>query len=94
MEPQQYNTLIDFLDSESYPDQYTNKQKQQLQKAAKYFINNNGILFHKSEQDSTQLQRVIKASELEAILYNSHNNPLSGRVPKFGSVYISIFMNA
>ena len=86
MEPQQYNALVSFIDNKTYPEGYTAKQKQQLQKAAKYFTNNNGILFHQNEKDPTQQQRVIKVSELETVLYNSHDNPLSGHL-KFEATY-------
>ena|SRR5947209_4947569 len=85
MEPQQYNALVSFIDNKTYPEGYTAKQKQQLQKAAKYFTNN-GILFHQNEKDPTQQQRVIKVSELETVLYNSHDNPLSGHL-KFKATY-------
>src|SRR6185369_11014044 len=86
MEPQQYNALVNFINTKTYPEGYTTKQKQQLQKAAKYFNNNNGILYHQSEKDPAQQQRVIKVSELETVLYNSHDNPLSGHL-KFEATY-------
>ena len=86
MEPQQYNTLFDYLTTQKYPDGYSNKKKQQLNKAATYFEIHNNLLWHKNEQSPDQLQRVIKISELEAVLYNSHDNPLSGHL-KFEATY-------
>jgi hypothetical protein len=86
MEPQQYNALVSYLTTQEYPDGYSDKRKQQLKKAATYFEIQNNLLWHKSEQNPGQFQRVIKASELEAVLYNSHDNPLSGHL-KFEATY-------
>ena len=80
MEIQQYNNLRHFVEIQQYPDGYNNKQKQQLKKAAKYFVSKNNNLYHQNENNSDQLQKVIKITELETILYNSHDNPLSGHL--------------
>ena len=89
MEQQQYDTLINFIDTGNYPDGYTEKQKQQLQKAAKYFTIHHNTLYHNDGKDLTQLQRVVKKEELETVLYNSHDNPLSGHL-KFEATYNQI----
>jgi len=86
MEQQQYDTLINFIDTGNYPDGYTEKQKQQLQKAAKYFTIHHNTLYHHDGKDLTQLQRVVRKEELEKVLYNSHDNPLSGHL-KFEATY-------
>ena len=86
IEPQQYTALFDYLTTQKYPDGYSVKKKNQLKKAATYFEVHNNLLWHKSEQDAEQLQHVIKTSELRAILYNSHDNPLSGHL-KFEATY-------
>jgi hypothetical protein len=86
MEPQQYTALFNYLTTQEYPAGYNIKKKNQLKKAATYFEIHNNLLWHKSEQDAEQLQRVIKISELEAVLYNSHDNPLSGHL-KFEATY-------
>src|SRR4051794_16723287 len=80
MEPYHYNNLLVFLDTQQYLLNFNQKQQQQLKKAAKYFINKNGTLYHQDKVDSTNLQRVIKTNELETILYNTHNSPLSGHL--------------
>jgi len=74
------------LETSRYPDGYSEKQKRQLKNAAKYFNNQNNILYHKEEEDSSKVQRVIKVMELETILYNSHDNPLCGHL-KFEATY-------
>src|SRR5579863_4398462 len=86
MELQQYQALQQFLESSKYPDRYSKKQKQQLKNAAKYFTNQNHILYHKDEEDPSKTQHVIKVTELETILYNSHNNSLCGHL-KFEATY-------
>src|SRR5947209_2459324 len=89
MELEQYQTLFDYLTNQQYPDGYSDKKKNQLKKAATYFEIHNNRLWHKSEQDATQLQRVIKITELEAVLYNSHDNPLGGHL-QFETTYNGI----
>jgi hypothetical protein len=80
MNQQQYNQLQHYLDTKQYPPNLSQKQQQQLKKAAKYFTNINQILYHKSELNPDILQRVIKESELETILYNTHDSPLAGHL--------------
>ena len=77
MKPQHYNHLLVFLETQQFSLQFNQKQKQQLTKTAKYFINQNGSLYHKDELNSDNLQRVIKQSELEIILYNTHDSLLT-----------------
>jgi len=89
MELYQYQALQQFLETSKYSDGYSEKQKQQLKNAAKYFTNQNNILYHKDEEDSTKIQYVIKVTELKTILYNSHDNPLCGYL-KFEATYNQI----
>jgi hypothetical protein len=80
MNVQQYNNLQRYLDTQQYPDNFSPKQQQQLKKAAKYFTNIDGTLYHQDETNPDNLQRVIKESELETILYNIHDSPLAGHL--------------
>ena len=80
MNQQQYTQLQHYLDTKQYPPNLNQKQQQQLKKAAKYFTNINQILYHQSELNPDFLQRVIKESELETILYNTHDSPLAGHL--------------
>jgi hypothetical protein len=80
MEPQQYNNLLTFLNTQQFPANFNQKQKLQLKKAAKYFENQNGILYHQDEINNNNYQRVIKQNELETILYNTHDSPLAGHL--------------
>ena len=66
------------MNTSQYSSNLNQKQQQQLKKAAKYFTNINQILYHQSELNPDILQRVIKESELETILYNTHDSPLAG----------------
>src|SRR4051794_3086146 len=76
----QYNNLQHYLDTKQYLPNLNQKQQQQLKKAAKYFTNISGILYHQSEINPETLQQVIKESELETILYNTHDSPLAGHL--------------
>ena len=86
MELQQYQALKQYLEEGIYPSEYTSKQQQKLRTAAQYFKVENNKLYHLSEEEQEQLQRVIKITELETILYNTHDNPLSGHL-KFKATY-------
>ena len=86
MELQQYQALKEYLEEGIYPSEYNNKQQQKLRTAAQYFRVENNKLYHHSEEEKEQLQRVIKITELETILYNTHDNPLSGHL-KFEATY-------
>jgi hypothetical protein len=86
MELQQYQALKEYLEEGIYPSEYNNKQQQKLKTAAQYFKVENNKLYHLSEEEPEQLQRVIKITELETILYNTHDNPLSGHL-KFEATY-------
>ena len=86
MELQQYQALKEYLEEGIYPSEYSNKQQQKLKTAAQYFKVENNKLYHYSEEEKEQLQWVIKITELETILYNTHDNPLSGHL-KFEATY-------
>src|SRR5579883_2579361 len=86
MELQQYQTLKQYLEEGIYPSEYNNKQQQRLKTAAQYFNVENNKLYHLSEEEQEPLQRVIKITELETILYNTHDNLLSGHL-KFEATY-------
>ena len=86
MELQQYQTLKHYLEEGIYPSEYTQKQQQQLKVAAKYFSIQNNLLYHQDEANPDNQQCVIKVTELETVLYNSHDNPLSGHL-KFEATY-------
>ena len=80
MNQQQYTQLQHYLDTKQYPPNLNQKQQQQLKKAAKYFTNINQTLYHQSELNPDFLQQVIKESELETILYNTHDSSLAGHL--------------
>ena len=86
MELQQYQALKQYLEEGIYSLEYNNKQQQKLKTAAQYFKVENNKLYHLSEEEKEQLQRVIKITELETILYNTYNNPLSRHL-KFEATY-------
>ena len=86
MELQQYQALKQYLEEGIYSSEYTQKQQQQLKAAAKYFSIQNNLLYHQDEANPDNQQCVIKVTELETVLYNSHDNPLSGYL-KFEATY-------
>ena len=75
MDRQQYNNLINFLNTKSYPEDLNNKQKQKFRQQAKFYQTDNQTLYQKNKQ---QILKVIKREEVETVLYNMHDNPLSG----------------
>ena len=56
MNRQQYTNLLHYLDTQQYPDNFSQKQQQQLKKAAKYFTNIEGTLYYQDEIDIGKLQ--------------------------------------
>ena len=78
MDLQFYNNLYHCLEKGKSLDQLSAKEKQQLDTAAKAYFIQNQQLFHKNYQKPEQPQRVIKATEVEKVLYNCHSDPLAG----------------
>ena len=78
MEPEHYYNLFNYLLSQQIPPHFTKQQKQQLRNQAKNYTIKNELLYKQNSKDSTKFYRVIQKSELPALLYMMHNDPISG----------------
>ena len=70
-----YYTIYKFLDTDEIPEDYTDRQKEQLVNQARYFEIRHNLLYKKNRKDSDKLLRVIKWTEVEPILYMMHKHP-------------------
>ena len=78
MDLEQYNQLYYYLDTSEYPDNLSSTQQYKLKLQAKdYFIQHQQLYYHNKKQ-LKQPQWVIKITEVEIILYNSHLDLLAG----------------
>ena len=77
MDPEQYNNIYNYLNSQQFPTTFTEHQKRQLQKQLKNFILRNNFIYKLDKRRERNLLRVIRKSELEPVLYMFHNDPTS-----------------
>ena len=82
MELETYTNLINFLDKEIYPPDYTTEQRKQLRKKAIYYFVRQNKLFKRNRKENERPQRVVTILEREIILYNMHTDPLAGHFGK------------
>ena len=70
-----YYTIYKFLDTDKIPEDYTDRQKEQLVNQARYFEIRHNLLYKKNRKDPDKPLRVIKWTEVEPILYMMHKHP-------------------
>ena len=75
-----YYTIYKFLDTDEIPEDYTDKQKEQLINQAKYFKIRHNLLYKKNRKDPDRPLRVIKCTEVEPVLYMMHKHPTAGHL--------------
>jgi hypothetical protein len=75
-----YYTIYKFLDTDKIPEDYTDRQKEQLINQARYFEIRHNLLYKKNRKDSDKPLRVIKWTEVEPILYMMHKHPTAGHL--------------
>ena len=74
-----YYNLHWFLDNKTYPVGSTIEQQTRIQNQSKYYLQIDEILYKiNRKMEPTTPLRVIKETELEAILSNLHSDSLSG----------------
>ena len=75
-----YYTIYKFLDTDEIPEDYTNRQKEQLINQARYFEIRHNLLYKKNRKDPDKPLRVIKWTEVEPVLYMMHKHPTAGHL--------------
>ena len=78
METIQYNNLFVYLTSNTFPPSFNSQEIAKLKRQSKFFKVKNDLLYKEPKKNPEKLLRVIKMSELEAILYMMHNDPTAG----------------
>jgi hypothetical protein len=74
-----YYNLIRYLDDLTIPDNFSLDEQRKLKTTARHYFVRDGLLYKKfNRQNSERPLRVIKQTEVEAILYNMHSDPSSG----------------
>src|SRR5260363_390258 len=76
MDPEHYQNIKIFLETATYPSQFTKTQKEQLQRKSQYFCIKNNQLYKKKQKPNQDLLKVIQKHKVEAVLYLMHNHPL------------------
>ena len=70
-----HNNLFNYLNNQTFPNDFTSQQQQKLIKQSKYFAIKNNYLYKKTNE---KFIRVIRSHEMEAVLYMMHNDPTAG----------------
>jgi hypothetical protein len=76
----QYQHLVEYLDTDEIPTNLTENEKRTIVKQSRYYYLKNRILYKKNRKDSNQLIRVIKWTEVEPILYMMHSHSTAGHL--------------
>ena len=69
---------MNYFLTQQIPTHFSNQQKQQFRNRIKNYTVENDLLYKIDRNDVTKLYRVIQKSELPALLYMMHNDPISG----------------
>ena len=76
----QYQHLVDYLDSNTFPPNSTDTEQRTIIKRARFYYLKNRLLYKKNYKDPDKLIRVVKWTEVEPILYMMHTHPTSGHL--------------
>src|SRR3954452_20061198 len=77
MKNEHYYNLYKYLVGQQTPQQFTNQQKHQLVNQSKNYSIDNNLLYKRNSKDPDKFYRVIQKTELPALLYMMHNDPIS-----------------
>ena len=78
METIQYNNLFVYLTLNTFPPSFNSQEIAKLKRQSKFFKIKNDLLYKEPKKNPEKLLRVIKMSELEAVLFMMHNDPTAG----------------
>ena len=76
MEPEHNQSIKTFLETATYPTQFSKAQKKQLKKKSQYFCIKNNQLYKRNKKQSQNSLKVIQKHEVESVLYLMYNHPL------------------
>ena len=76
----QYQNLIEYLESDTLPPELTDSEQRTLIKQSRYFQVKNKLLYKKNRKDPDKPLRVIKWTEVEPVLYMMHSHPTAGHL--------------
>ena len=76
----QYSQLYYYLETDITPENFTERQRQQLINQARQFETKNNLLYKKNRKDPNKPLRVIKWTEVEPVLYMMHKHPTAGHL--------------
>ena len=77
MDLETHTDLMNFLDKEIYPPNYTADQRKQLRKKAAYYFVRQNKLYKRNRKESEWQQRVVTILEREIVIYNMHSDHLA-----------------
>jgi hypothetical protein len=82
METQEYQIITNYLLHQTYPQSFTNTDKNRIQSKSKFFEVKNNLLYKKDCRKKTRgtLLRVLQKYEVEPVLFMLHNHPLGGHL--------------
>ena len=78
--------LTEYLDTYTYPEDFSLPQKAKLRRQALLYFLRDGKLYRKNRKNNEQPLRVISTAELDIILYSMHTDPLTGHFALKGTV--------
>src|SRR6185312_6230600 len=76
----QYYNLYHYLNTDQFPNRFTNQKKKQLMTQAKYFEIRYHLLYKKNKRNPDKPLRVIKWMDVEPVLYMMHKYPTAGHL--------------
>ena len=75
-----YNNLYFYITQSIYPPSSTPAEQLSIQKQAKYYLVHNQFLYRHNKRQTDKPLQVIKSTEVETLLHNMHNEPISGHL--------------
>ena len=78
MDLEDYYKIYTYLNTLQVPEDSTVAQQVKLQRQASQYIIKDNILFWKNKRSSGPALRVVKTTELERVLHESHADVLAG----------------
>ena len=73
MEQVQYDGIVSYLRTGSFPSSMTKNEKDSLRRKAKNFLVKDGLLFYRDKKKAADLQVLNRASFLFFVLHDSHS---------------------
>ncbi|CAB4375498.1 unnamed protein product [Rhizophagus irregularis] len=78
MDTDTYFDILRYLETLELSDDFDSNQCRSFKRKAHFYVSIDGLLYKKNKDSPTRPLRVLKKSELAAVLYNFHEDPLAG----------------